>query len=159
MKLIVKLQNIFSVTKSELIVVTLIITGLIIGLSIKMYNDPIPDDTTKYDDMYQLIDSIYREQEKPKPQIQQQIIQTVQSNESITSIKKKKEYPKGNEIININTASRVKLMKLPGVGIKTAQKIIDYRKVTTFIIIEDIKKVKGIGPKKFAKMKEMIIVK
>ena len=49
-------------------------------------------------------------------------------------------------------------MKLKGIGEKTAQKIIDYRVKTPFNTIEDIQKVKGIGPKKFESMKEHITV-
>ncbi len=60
--------------------------------------------------------------------------------------------------ININTASKLELKKLKGIGEKTAQKIIKYRKKSPFKTIEDIKKVKGIGPKKFEKMKKHITV-
>jgi comEA protein len=60
--------------------------------------------------------------------------------------------------ININTASKLELKKLKGIGEKTAQKIIKYRKKTPFKVIEDIKKVKGIGPKKFESMKKHITV-
>jgi len=60
--------------------------------------------------------------------------------------------------ININTASKLELKKLKGIGEKTAQKIIKYRKKSPFKTIEDIKKVKGIGPKKFEKMKKYITV-
>lgn len=60
--------------------------------------------------------------------------------------------------ININTASKLELKKIKGIGEKTAQKIIKYRKKTPFKSIEDIKKVKGIGPKKFESMKDKITV-
>lgn len=62
--------------------------------------------------------------------------------------------------VNINTADIKELMKLPGVGEKTAEKIIDYRKKNgDFKKAEDIKKVKGIGDKTFQKMEKMIVVK
>lgn len=58
--------------------------------------------------------------------------------------------------ININSADLSELTKIPGVGEKTAQKIIDYRANKTFSSIEDIKNIPGIGDKKFESMKDYI---
>ena len=61
--------------------------------------------------------------------------------------------------ININTASVVELQKLPRVGAKIAQRIIDFRKENgKFRRIEDIMNIKGIGEKTFLRMKDMITV-
>jgi endonuclease G len=50
--------------------------------------------------------------------------------------------------INVNTASRSELMQLPRVGPVTADKIIAYRKVHgPFRSLNDLQKIKGIGPK------------
>lgn len=58
--------------------------------------------------------------------------------------------------ININSADLNELTKIPGVGEKTAQKILDYRANNSFSSIEDIKNVPGIGDKKFESMKDYI---
>lgn len=58
--------------------------------------------------------------------------------------------------ININSADLSELTKIPGVGEKTAQKIIDYRANNSFSSIEDIKNIPGIGDKKFESMKDYI---
>jgi competence protein ComEA len=53
-------------------------------------------------------------------------------------------------LININTAGADALMKLPRIGPKMAQRIIDFRKENgKFKKIEDLMKVKGIGEKTF----------
>lgn len=67
--------------------------------------------------------------------------------------------PKQSGKININTADKSELMKLPKVGDKTADKIITYRQNNgNFQKIEDIKNISGIGDKTFDSMKDMITV-
>ncbi len=69
----------------------------------------------------------------------------------------KKDAPSGP--VNLNTASRDALMRLPGVGEKTAEAIIERRDHVPFRRVEDIMEVKGIGEKKFEKMKQFIVVR
>jgi len=61
--------------------------------------------------------------------------------------------------INLNTASATELDSLPGIGPVYAQRIIDYREAHGgFKSIEEIVQVKGIGPKTFAKIRDLITV-
>jgi len=69
--------------------------------------------------------------------------------------KKSIEFP-----ININTASMDELIALPGIGKVYAKRIIQFReKNGGFKTKKEIIKIKGIGEKRFEKLKDLIIVK
>lgn len=61
--------------------------------------------------------------------------------------------------ININTATKEELQKLSGIGSVLAERIIEHRKSNKFSSIDDIKKVSGIGDKKFEAIKDFIEAK
>lgn len=59
--------------------------------------------------------------------------------------------------INVNTATKKTLVSLPGIGDVYAQHIIQYRrKHGPFTTLQELKKVKGIGKKRLAKLKPFI---
>ncbi len=61
--------------------------------------------------------------------------------------------------INLNAATIDQLETLPGIGRKTAERIIEYRtKSGGFKRIEDLMNVKGIGEKSFLKLKPLVAV-
>ncbi len=61
--------------------------------------------------------------------------------------------------INLNSATLDQLETLPGIGRKTAERIIEHRtKSGPFKRIEELMNVKGIGEKSFLKLKPMIVV-
>nr|WP_320017330.1 helix-hairpin-helix domain-containing protein [uncultured Desulfobacter sp.] len=61
--------------------------------------------------------------------------------------------------VNINTAPKEQLITLKYVGDALADRIIEFRKSTPFTNIEEIMKVKGIGPKAFEANRDQIVVK
>jgi comEA protein len=65
----------------------------------------------------------------------------------------------GNKLVNINTADAGQLVKLPQIGVKMAQRILDFRKSNgNFKRTQDLMKVKGIGEKVFAKLQPLITI-
>ena len=59
--------------------------------------------------------------------------------------------------VNINTASPEELMRVPYIGEKTAQRILDYRKEHgAFTDLQQIKMIRGIYPNSFEKMKHYL---
>ena len=62
-------------------------------------------------------------------------------------------------LVNLNNATVPQLAGLPGIGVKTAELIVQYRvKNGPFKKIEEIMNVRGIGEKSFLRIKERITV-
>ncbi|MFP5380511.1 MAG: ComEA family DNA-binding protein [Vicinamibacteria bacterium] len=66
---------------------------------------------------------------------------------------------KAEALVDINRASAAELEELPGVGVRTAERIIEYRtKHGGFKKIEELMNVQGIGEKSFLKLKPLVTV-
>ena len=62
-------------------------------------------------------------------------------------------------LVNVNTASAEQIAFLPRVGIKLAQRVVEYRKANgAFKKIEDLMEVKGVGEKLFVALKPHLTV-
>jgi len=61
------------------------------------------------------------------------------------------------ELVNVNLATTTELEALPGIGSVIAQRIIEYRKQHgPFHSLNELAQVKGIGPKKLEKLKDLV---
>jgi competence protein ComEA len=56
-------------------------------------------------------------------------------------------------VVNLNEATAEELDRLPGVGKKAVDRILDHRKKRPFQRVEELVRVKGFGKKKFSKLK------
>ena len=169
--------NYFNFTKNELKVIVFIVVVLVSGFGIKYFNllsangskSKFDYSQTKeifkklsggsvnsaaYDSLIKSDTVVINENRLSK--ILSTKEDSVKSGDRKKSKKEEKLKPK---CINLNTATKEILVGLPGVGESTAEKIIKYRETHNgFKKIESIMKVKGIGKKKFEKIKEYIYV-
>ena len=61
--------------------------------------------------------------------------------------------------INLNTATSAELQQVPGIGPSTAEKILKMRKsYGPFKSVDDLRAIKGIGPKRMEKMRKYLTV-
>ncbi len=165
-----------SFTKSEVRVILFLTAVLTSGLAVKYYRQVIAGSTVKNfnykgsdEEFKRLSDNVSHRNAKEDSgnSIENSeitdtslISEMAASEDSLKSLKVIPAEDANNdivsEVININTASKEQLTGLPGVGESTAEKIISYRNDKKFRKAEDIMNVKGIGKKKFEKMKNFI---
>lgn len=82
---------------------------------------------------------------------------TEATSEIAEDVAVEKNYKPKTEIININTAKKQELIKLPKIGPVTAKRIIKFRDdFGPFNTFDGLLKVKGIGPKTLEKLKPLI---
>ncbi len=63
------------------------------------------------------------------------------------------------ELLDLNSATAEELESLPGIGATLAQRVIEFRRsVGRFTTVEDLLAVKGIGERKFDRIKPLVTV-
>jgi competence protein ComEA len=69
-----------------------------------------------------------------------------------------KKVAKLGEAIDVNHATQAELQKLPGIGPKMSQRILDERAKKPFKSVEDLRRVSGIGPKILEKLRPYVVI-
>lgn len=155
-------------TVKELTVISFLLITFCAGLIIKYsgWKKPNEYDYSETDKNFEskLKNSFVELKNSVRDSQQQQRANEISALADSLGIEHEKYKPDQKEIkpgtkININSSLAADLMKLPGIGEVMAERIIEYREANGFFIKpDDLKKVKGIGDKKFEKLKEYILV-
>ncbi len=161
-----KFLNRLGLTKKEIMILAFLFIALISGLVIKYsgWKRPAEFDYSVSDrnfekltkESFEKLDSGYLNSENKLRA--EEMKRFADSLYSFTESEERKEKRHNTNLrVNINTALAKDLSGLPGIGTVMAERIIEYRENNgSFRSIEEIKKVKGIGEKKFELIKNQI---
>ncbi len=162
MQTLKKFNHFFGFTPTEGKVVLFLLVTFVIGGAIKLYRYHYPSaflpsfDYSQFDKEFdlraRLIDSTDAEQKRK-----------LGDASATTSSKRKtaraKKADRLQSVVNINTATKAELMKLPGIGEALAERILIYRDQNgAFKDVSELQKVKGIGGKKFGRIRPLVKV-
>jgi len=140
-------------TKQEKQVAYFILVTLIAGYDVKTYNQK---------HMYNGFAPVTENDKKSFRIMANLVYSTGQIDEELQTDNpetksEEKNYKQIAEIININTAGKQDLLKLPKVGLVPTERIIRFRDdFGSFTTLEDLLKVKGIVPKTLENLRPLI---
>ncbi len=161
-----KLSKIIGFTQTEVKIVLFIISTLILGFSYKTFfldNQKSADKIIDFSEESRLLNNSKdndlntdsSKSDEDKVDYKQEVLDF--KTQSFDNIQKK--IIPAEKSINLNKAELSDLIKLPGVGEKTANEIIKYRnRIKKFKNSNELLNVKGIGSSKLEKIKKYIII-
>ena len=153
----------------EIKVILFLIITFSIGL-VAQYLNSDSSISSKIEFDYSEEDKLFEEADKisfQKPSNQKNQEKKVDSKQELLDFSKDKKELRNNAVeelkeflIDLNTADIYEFMKLPGIGEITAKNIVEYRStIGYFISVEELLDVKGIGEKKFERIKKYLIIR
>ena len=158
MNIFQKLSEKIGLTQTELKVFVFLAAVFAIGLIVKSLSWE-NGSSAKNNFDYTAMDSIFYASDSLRSSPSKNNLLNSKADSSDFKINKKK-YVLTEKSINLNKASLEELVMLPGVGVKTAQNILAYRKASGgFNNIEELMEVEHIGESKFNKIKKYVYVR
>ena len=168
MSLTSRIEAAFGLTRGDVTITLFVAAAALFGFFyLTFFDDRVPDrDRLELLRLQRRYDSIVAIRERAPLRAFEQDVQSPPAIEKVLEDRaapaSRSRASRSDELpaspLNLNTASKTDLMRLPGVGEKTADAIIDRRKHIPFRRTEDLMDIKGIGEKKFAKIKPHVKV-
>jgi len=163
-----KLSKKLGFTETELLVILFLAAIFIVGFIYKEFF--VVANKTEYINFnYSKEDSLFSYYSKLNPEYDPDdtlAVSNLEIKRKVLELQDTIEYAKKDvsslkeQSININSANLNELTMLPGIGEKTAEKIIELRTERgKFARLEDLMDVKGIGEVKFNKIKKFLYIK
>ncbi len=151
MKLLKRVQEFAAFTKNEQKIFLFLSIVFIAGVSVKAYRAYFtPPPVRQFD--YSASDKEFEERSRYLTSAPP----AGEPNDSIRLADSKGVKKK----VNLNTATKDDLVLLPGIGESIAEQILIYRdEHGQFLAVEELRKIKGIGAKKFEKLRPYIKIK
>ncbi len=138
----------FTFNRNEQIILLLLCGVLIIGIVIRYLDSRDPDNIPDFEVRKNAV-------EVPSPKEKTEVPQVTSLTQRQSSVPSpKKNVPQARELININSATAKEFERLRGIGPQIAGRIVAYReKNGAFKRVDDITKVRGIGPKTLERLR------
>lgn len=157
-RIITSFQQITGLTSSEAIVILMITTLLVTGwVGRALMPQPGTHDAVTVRRIMALLDSMERAVERQSSPVVSGI---TSSQEAATaqhaSVRSARKELNAAVIVNINTAAKSQLITLPGIGPALAGRIIEQRAVAPFQSVDDLQRVRGIGPAKLERIRPFV---
>ncbi|HCV42012.1 MAG TPA: hypothetical protein DGH68_00900 [Bacteroidetes bacterium] len=146
----------FGFTRNEIKVILLLSCTFLVGLAIRYYNSsPISVNPPAKEFDYSIPDSLFHSRAKKNGEAP-----GMKSGDSIrsgSSLTRAKDVTRPGSIVNINTATKTELVRLPGIGEAYAERIVAYRNEHgPFESVDQLAKVKGIGKKRMEHLRPFV---
>jgi comEA protein len=153
MKLFTTLQQVLNFTRNEIIVVLFLVSTFLAGLVVRWFRETPGRSPAAFD--YSAQDSIFSIRAEKFTRLLKQAEDSLRPNRATSAKSERPVLRPGG--INLNTASKSELMLLPGIGEAIAERIILFREDHgPFASVDELDKVKGIGKKTIARLRQYL---
>jgi comEA protein len=151
MKLLKRLQEFAAFTKNEQKIFLFLSVVFVAGISVKAYRAYVsPPPVRQFD--YSASDKEFEDRST--------FLMSAPTADRTNDTTSTAGSANGKRKINLNTATKDQLVLLPGIGESIAEQILIYRdEHGEFSTVEELRKIKGIGSKKFEKLRSYVKIK